>query len=256
MTDGREQPRTPSLETVLSIALQHLKTTLRVALPGRVESYDPESQKADIQPLIKDSFLDTDGNSVTESLPVVPDVPIVFPRAGGFYLTVPVAVGDHVLLVANDRSIDKFATGDGEETDPIDLRAHDLSDVVAFPGFYPFTKSIADADAENMQLGKEGGATITFKENGDISIVQGSGGSVNLGADAASQAVARVTDLTVADANMSAWLTVTQAALVAIAGLLNAPGPVIGAPGSVIPPVAKPTDFGVIDTGAANTKAD
>ena len=255
MTDGREKIRTPTLEQVLDVALQHARTTLRVAMPGRVEAYNAEQQSADIQPLIQDTFLDDDGNNVVESLPIVPDVPIVFPRAGAFYLTFPIAKGDHVLLVVNDRSIDKFATGDGNETDPVDLRSHDISDAVAFPGFYPFTKAVADADADNMQIGNEGGATITIKPDGDISIVQGSGGIVNLGADAASQSVARVTDKTIADTTQANWQTQVTTAIAAIAALLNAPGPVIGAPGSVVPAIAA-TDFGVINTGAANTKAD
>lgn len=283
MTDGREQIRTPALETVLSVALNHLRRDLNVAMPASVEAYDPENQTVDVQPLIQDTFLDDDGTNVVESLPQLPSVPVVFPRAGGFFVTFPIAVGDHVLLIACDRSIDKFATGDGAETDPVDLRSHSLSDVVAIPGFYPFSKSLADVDPENLVLGKEGGATVKVKADneinatganivlesdsgavveiddaGGVTAVPAGSGVVKLGSASASLAVARETDKTVSDSGMSTWITQVTTALGVLAPLFNAVSgtPVVaGGPGTIIPP-SSPGDFGVINQGAAKTKAD
>lgn len=168
MTDGREAIRTPSLEHVIDLALAHHSSMLRVAMPGKVEEYNAEEQKADIQPLLKDGWIDDDGADAAESLPIVTDVPVVFPRAGSFYITLPVAKGDHVLLVVCDRSIDKFATGSGEETDPVDLRKHDLSDAVALVGFYPFEKAIGDEVGSHAIVGHEGGSVIALKDDDEI----------------------------------------------------------------------------------------
>jgi len=173
MTDGRQITRTPSLETVIDVALTDLKTKFRVAMPARIETYDPIKQKANVQPLIQESFLDDEGNNVVESLPVISDVPVVFPRGGGFYLTFPLAAGDHVLLICCDRSLDKFATGDGEETDPVDLRMHELTDCVAIPGFYPFAKAIADPVDVDVVLGKEGGGMAAHFKDGEIELLIG-----------------------------------------------------------------------------------
>lgn len=137
-------------------------------MPGRVESYDVATQKADVKPLLMRGVLTGDGEDVVQSLPVIPGVPIVFPRAGGFYVSFPVEPGDHVLLVFCERSIDKWATSEaGGDTDPIDLRTHALADAVAIPGCYPFQKSV-QAHATDMVLGKDGSAKVHLKPSGEV----------------------------------------------------------------------------------------
>jgi len=157
------QSRTPTLEEVLRAALNSRIMDLHVALPGRVESYDLENQAVDVKPLLKRTFLTAEGEDISESLPVIPSVPVLFQRAGGFFLSLPIQKGDFVFLIFNERSIDKWITGSGEETDPVDTRMHSLSDAVAFPCFYPFSESISDAHADNLVIGKDSGPQAHFK---------------------------------------------------------------------------------------------
>lgn len=117
-------------------------TELRVALPGRVEKYDNARQVADVKPLVQRRIKASDGSFIVESLPVLPEVPVVFPRAGDLVLTFPIEVGHHVQLLFNDHSIDQWYSGDGSEVDPLDIRSQSLSDAVALPGFYPSAKAI------------------------------------------------------------------------------------------------------------------
>ncbi len=165
--------RTPELEDVIRLAIEDTQSRLHVALPGRVEVYDAVKQTVDVKPLVKNSFIDDDGEDVVEELPVINSVPVQFARGGGFFLSFPIVKGDHVLLVFNERSIDKFQTGSGDDIDPVDTRMHNLSDAVALPGFYPDSKALADAHPSNAVLGKDGGTQIHVAD-----------GKIELGAEA------------------------------------------------------------------------
>lgn len=155
--------RSPTPQEVLRAAVEYSLVDLHTALPGKVEAYDPETQKADIKPLIKRLVSTEEGEELVEELPVLPQVPVVFPRTTGAFITFPVAAGDHVLLIFNERSIDKFIAGDGEDTDPDEFRMHDMSDAVALLGFYPDSKAIGadDNDTERLTIGTvEGGMRV------------------------------------------------------------------------------------------------
>ncbi len=165
--------RTPELEDVIRLALENFQSSFHVALPGRIESYDESTQTATVKPLLKNSFVDADGVDVVEDLPVINSVPVQFMRGGGFFLSFPIVKGDHVLLVFNERSTDKFQTGTGDDTDPVDTRMHNLSDAVAIPGFYPDSKALGDAHPSNTVLGKDGGTQIHVAD-----------GKIELGAEA------------------------------------------------------------------------
>lgn len=155
--------RNPDLAEVIRAGSANAMFDLHTALPGKVDKYDVEEQKVDVKPLLKRTVVDSTGQEMTEELPVITDVPVVFPRAGAFFISFPIQVGDHVLLVFIERSIDRFAKGDGEDTDPVDLRMHDLSDAVALPGLYPFSKAISEADTDDMVFGSDEGLRVHFK---------------------------------------------------------------------------------------------
>lgn len=112
---------------------------LRVSMPGRVEKYDASTQKADVQPLIQSGHTQEDGERTSLDLPMVLDVPVQFQGAGDFGVTFPVAVGSIVLLVFADFSLDKWLThGKDSPVDPLDDRAHHISDAIAIPGLRTF----------------------------------------------------------------------------------------------------------------------
>lgn len=176
-----EQSRTPSLAEILRIAMDQRQAEIHVALPGRIESYDVNTQRADIKPLVQRPVVARDGTELeTESLPVIMDVPINFPRGGGslgqFFITWPLKKGDLVQLVFNEKSIDQFMASRGEEVDPKDFRMHNLSDAVAYPGFYPEKLALPDADPSNLAMGRSKGMQLhitpddvaQFKINGVV----------------------------------------------------------------------------------------
>lgn len=124
---------TPSLVDAVRRAARAELTDVNVAIPARVESYDPTTQRCSAQPLIRRAYADESGERVAERLPVVNEVPVVFPGAGSYSITWPLAKGDTVLLIFSQASIDKWLSR-GDDVDPLDDRRHSLNDAVAIPG--------------------------------------------------------------------------------------------------------------------------
>ena len=152
---------TPSLAQVIRAAVQAHAADLRVAIPASVERVDLAKGLVDARPLVKDLVGDA-GGLTPLSLPVITNVPIVWPGAGGFRLTFPVAVGDSVLLVFADRSLDVWLAKGGE-VDPGDPRRHALSDAIAIPGLRPFSGPWTGAASDGVTLGQDGGLQVKVK---------------------------------------------------------------------------------------------
>lgn len=158
--------RSPELAEVIKSALNDHTDGLHFAIPGKIESYDPIMQKANVKPLLKRKVIGRDATEFVEELPVVPEVPVAFPRGGGFFLSFPLEKGDLVLLIVVDRSIDAYTYSTGAvDTDPEDVRAHDLSDAVALPCFYPFTRALKCEVTSGAVFGSETGAQVRAKDS-------------------------------------------------------------------------------------------
>lgn len=145
-------------------AVEAVTNQIHTALPGRIESYDHEKQKADVKPLLKRVYKDGEVLDV----PVVPSVPVVFPRGNSSSLTFPLKKGDGVLLVFAERSLDKWLS-EGGIVAPDDPRKFDLTDAVAIPGLYPFNVPGLAANNEDVIL-IHGENFITIKSSGEIEI--------------------------------------------------------------------------------------
>jgi hypothetical protein len=148
---------TPTLADVARAAAENAVAELHVAVPARVERVDLAKGIIDAKPLVKDRRYDRDGQPQAISVAVVSNVPLVFPGAGGFRVTFPVAVGDTVLLVFSERSLDLWLV-QGGEVDPLDDRRHHLSDAVAIPGLRDFGHAWKGIDTGSITIGKDGSA--------------------------------------------------------------------------------------------------
>lgn len=146
----------PTLPEIIRAAIQAHDADLHVSIPAEVVRVDLAKGQVDARPLVKDVLTAGDGARVALSVPVIANVPIVWPGAGGFRLTFPVAAGDSVLLVFSDRSLDAWLARGGE-VDPGDPRRHALSDAVAIPGLRSFKDAWAGAAADGVTLGAEAG---------------------------------------------------------------------------------------------------
>ena len=137
---------------------------VHTALPGQIVSYDYTTQKAVIQPCLKKSYLD----GTTQEMPILNNVPVIFPRAGEASLTFPVVPGDTCLLLFIERSTDLWKSVGGIVA-PNDPRKFDLSDAVAIMGLMPFTENSLSDNNEDVLLTYKG-SNIRIKASGDIQI--------------------------------------------------------------------------------------
>src|SRR5512138_1112258 len=118
-------PLEPSLEEVLDAVLESRLLEVHTAIPGKVVSYDPATQTAEVTPVVQRAEPRADGGNTLTPLPSISDVPVQWPRGGGFALHFPLAPGDHVLLVFSEAAIGHWRAS-GELAPPGDLRRHSL----------------------------------------------------------------------------------------------------------------------------------
>lgn len=190
---------TPDLLDVLDLFEEKLLTNIHTALPGRVESYDPATQRADVQPLIRRRVpkAGTDRREwVHEDLPLIPSVRVIHPRGGGAFVHLPIATGDTVLLVFCETGIGHWEAGNGDMSDAGDERRHHLAHAVAIPGFYPAAKNIPSEDANRREIvvGFEGGATVRVRSpqaSAPNTVVLETSAQVILGGEVGAQFMAR-----------------------------------------------------------------
>lgn len=147
-----------------------ISSTMRVSLPGIIQSFDPDSVTCTVQPAIKGAVADEQGNNVSANLPLLTDVPVIFPRGGGCTITFPVKEGDECLVVFSDRCID-FWWQSGGIQEPVDQRQHDLSDAFAIIGPMSQAEKISGISTDAVQIRTDDGASfIELSQGGDVTI--------------------------------------------------------------------------------------
>ena len=182
-----------SFARILSDAVNSRLAEVHTAMPGRVESYDKATQRADIKPLLKRAQRDVDGNEMTvESLPVIAGVPVMFPRAGDYFISLPLAKGNTGLLIFSERNIDQWIAKGGE-VDPRDLRLFPLDGAAFYPGLWADGAKLSDADGSNIVVGKTGGTQIHIAD-GTISLGEKSPSDAIALASLVKQEVQKITD--------------------------------------------------------------
>lgn len=104
--------------------------------PARVDSYDAPNKCADLVPMLRRPLPTKDGDTVFEELPILPNIPIVFPQGDGISITWSLKKGSHVLV-----HVSMWGTAEwrktGDVSDPGDLRLHHPANCFAVPGIAP-----------------------------------------------------------------------------------------------------------------------
>lgn len=145
-------------EESLRLALENAQSQIWTATPAIVQAVNLAAQTLSVQPAIQGTLSNPDGTTQTVNLPLLVDVPIVWPRAGGFALTFPIAVGDEVLVVFGARCIDSWWQS-GSVGAPAEARMHDLSDGFAILAPTSQPKKFTNVSSTNVQLRDTAGTT-------------------------------------------------------------------------------------------------
>jgi len=167
----------PTDAEILTDAMESKLLDVHTCCVARVEKYDAPTQTADVQPVNRRAVELADGSFDQEDLPVIPNVKVKWPRAGGFSLHFPLKKGDHVVLVFSEADLSSWRTKGGIN-DTEDVRRHHLSDAIAIPGISIDSDPIPSDDAP------------AYPDVGDAVAVLNGAGIIRLGDLAAAQFVA------------------------------------------------------------------
>jgi hypothetical protein len=145
-------------EEALRLALDNAQGKIWTAIPAIVKAVDLSRQTVSAQPSIQGSITNAAGVRQYVNLPLLVDVLIVWPRAGGFALTFPIKVDDEVLIVFASRCIDSWWQSGGVGV-PAEARMHDLSDGFAILAPTSQPKKLSGVSSTNVQLRNDAGST-------------------------------------------------------------------------------------------------
>lgn len=163
---------TPSLEEVISQAVDDHLLDLHTSIPAIIESYNPTEQTASVKIALKRKYISAGVEEIVER-PVIPDVPVLFPRGGSFKMLFPLKKGDNVQLLISERSTERWKNESGV-VDPRDARKFNLSDAFIIPA--SGRDKVTGATATLFQQAN-GLGSLSIDESGQITI-DSNGGNV------------------------------------------------------------------------------
>lgn len=112
---------------------------MRCCIPCIIQSYDANKGTVECQPAVRERIINQNEEIEYLNLPLLTNVPVMFPSNSKYSVTFPLAKGDECLVLFSDLSIDNFWEK-GNVQNPIEDRRHDLSDGIAIPCNLSLTK--------------------------------------------------------------------------------------------------------------------
>ncbi len=162
MSDSKE-----NLDVGIAKIFESLFSKKHFAMPGQVVTFDGTLQTVSVQPSLKVLF---QGNPVPQLLPIIEDVPIVYPGGGNWFVTFDILPGHTVLLIFAERSIANWANLGGI-ADPQSTRKNHLSDAIAIPGVLPTPTALKPpVDAAALTLRNLANTSVVRLKDTDIEI--------------------------------------------------------------------------------------
>ena len=159
----------PDNQDLIAQAIESALLNGHHALPGIVQSYDDETKTCSVQPAVTRPLPVEDGTTVYEQLPIIQNVPVAVLGCPAISIEFELVKGDTVWLVFADYSFAAWR-GNGQVSDPPDLRKSGPGYPIAIPWFRPNGKASTD---EKSTIGKAGGVRLHFK-SGTIEVGNGS----------------------------------------------------------------------------------
>lgn len=167
---------TDIIRTQFRIDMRDVHTAIPCTVVNIVNNM--QEQRVDVLPAVNDLLKDGTEEPGMQIL----GVPVIFPGSSTSLISFPINVGDTVLCIFSQRSMDNFKIGNGQPTKANDMRRFSDQDAVAIPGLFPFAKSLNrptirkfpfDANRDlcmthNVASGTE--CAIILKQNGNVEV--------------------------------------------------------------------------------------
>lgn len=175
--EERLTPAVAPVKRMLAMVLERL----RVALPAVVIEFQPgppptvtvqiatrEYVEQNQQAANVDSPTDIVNLSTPPTaLPQLFDVPVLYPKGGGWNVTMPIQPGDECLVVFADTAIDSWLQNGAPESGgaaqtqvPTSIRRHSLSDGIAVFGLWSTPRSISGWSTTSMQIRNDDASVV------------------------------------------------------------------------------------------------
>ena len=231
-------PRT--LPELIKKAIAGALQDVHVALPGCVVRWDATANLADVQVQVQHPVWDDDNGRTYEDLGTLLGVPVMWPRAGGFVLTLPMAAGDYGLLVFCSSPIGEWRST-GQSSQPVDASRLSIGWPVFIPGAFPDSSpySVSDPHDSVAILGKDGAPQQIRIGASDIKL----GATATIPVGLATPTTTAITALQTEVAAIGAYIAALTAAFVA--------NPAVYAPTAVAMVTPGATAATAIGVGAA-----
>ena len=158
-----------SQNTVYDMLANQINIQMHNAIPCIVQKYNMAQNTVDCKPAIRERIAKSNGEVAYVELPMLINVPVVFPSTANAHMIFPIAKNDECLVIFSDLSIDNFWLK-GSVQNPVENRRHDLSDGVAIPCNLSLPKTIVGGNYLEVQYGdtkiQMDGTEITFNMPG------------------------------------------------------------------------------------------
>ena len=106
---------------------------IHTCIPGTIVKYDGHTKRtATVRPVVRLKSL----NNEDVELPVIENVPVMFPSSASFNLLYPLTKGDGVLILFSETGIGNYLAGSGQVVNADDRTRFSLTDAIAIPGLW------------------------------------------------------------------------------------------------------------------------
>ena len=140
---------------------------VHVSMIGKIESYDPSTNRASITPV--GSFTAPDWQEIP--YPTIHNVPLQYPcgNGGKSGCTFPVKMGDTCIIIFSDHQIENFLSG--EKSD--DMRNHSLNDAYAIPTLFSASVPTLKSNPNDVCIFHDGAKIVLKPSSLTITLADG-----------------------------------------------------------------------------------
>ena len=160
MTEPTSNPFTPLMKDAINTSLRNLM----VCLPGKVVSFDPDTQMAQVECGIQKRI-----NGVFRTIPVIDNVRVQFAGDGEWYFWHQINPGTEGLIHFSQRAIDTW-NDQGGPVAPHELRMFSAEDAYFVPGIRSTPRIIPGFINEGVGMSSYDGATRIHLTPGSITL--------------------------------------------------------------------------------------